>query len=289
MVFTFNIHPPLKQWYFKLTRFVFVSWALASSCILTLFGSHILYTTYRKKLYQLSLLLSILSVLRLISPLFVAQQMRDKLKKTFYLLWYTLGSLINLTYFIFTATALWFVYIEKGCHKDMSRNRVTFLPVEHTNTVKVLYHSSNIDWNDHLKEKYDRDFRTIPLDLQVSDGKRLCGQHVCQAYNTRYEVDHLIWLFLYIGYISVADFVINIFHTLQIFQEYKELCQSLHPSEIDIPETHALDPIEEPLQQPKQRCSIPEIQSEELGNEETAKQPKNQTKLLGPEVSETEF
>ena len=54
------------------------------------------------------------------------------------------------------------------------------------------------------------------------DKKRLCGDH-CHFYNTRFEADNLIWLFLFIGYLAVIDCIVNFFYNLVVIKEFTQI------------------------------------------------------------------
>ena len=152
---------------------------------------------------------------------------RAKFQKGVYVTWFSLGTLINITFFVFPITVLWLVYIREGCLKDMSRNRVTFLPISRLNASDQLFHTSSMNWNNQIKQDYNGEFIVFPSDLSIDVGKGLCGDNKeCPVYSSRYEVDHLIWLFLYIGYIAIADVFVNTLHSWLVYAEFRALCES---------------------------------------------------------------
>ena len=106
----------------------------------------------------------------------------------------------------------------------MSQNQLTFLPVSNSaKETTILYYSATTEkWHDFIEAKYTAQFRVIPLKLEENDNQELCGDN-CHFYNTRFEADNLIWLFLFIGYLAVIDCIVNLFYNLVVIQECKQM------------------------------------------------------------------
>lgn len=134
--------------------------------------------------------------------------------------WFVVGSLANTVFHIFPLVLLRQTE-SQGCLRDDPKNRITFLPVQ--NRESILYYSaSNAKWDEDIKGKYNATFRVVPLpDLNPGDALKLCGDTRCSYFNTRYDTNNLVWLFLGVGYISVIDFLMSQLHNIVQLQEYR--------------------------------------------------------------------
>ena len=104
----------------------------------------------------------------------------------------------------------------------MSQNSITFLPATEENT-KILYYSATTEkWHNSIEQKYTSQFRVIPPKLEEQDDEILCKDN-CHFYNTRFEADNLIWLFLLIRYLAVIDCIVNLFYNLVVIQQFNQM------------------------------------------------------------------
>lgn len=165
--------------------------------------------------------------MRLIRPYLIVNlscYMRHQTQRIVLGFWLIFETIVNILFLLFPVVALK-SFTDYGCLKDKTKNRVTFIPLKGTSKF-LYYESTNALWNNPIKQIYGNEYRTVPLDLQLSDTKNdnqtrtLCHDDRCPVYNTRFEIDLMIWLFRYIGYIAIVDFVVNLLRVAIIHSEF---------------------------------------------------------------------
>ena len=223
---TSDVNPKPAKVHLTIIRFMFISWIVAISDILVLYGQHILITLESSDIHRATYLMMVLLIFQLLSPSYITGltlgKASSKKKRSLFMSWFLLGSILHLLFFIFPLIAL-DKYKSGGCLRDMSKNRINFLPVQEP--TKILYYSTtNKQWEESILKKYDNLYRVIKKDLYPNDRENFCekGQE-CNFFNTRFETDNLIWIFLIIGYLGLTDCILSFGYNLLILHEYRAL------------------------------------------------------------------
>ena len=121
-----------------------------------------------------------------------------------------------------------------GCLKDRATNRVTFLPVQEPASI-LFYSSTDLCWDDPIEKKYNSSYRPVKTNIMIRDKKRLCGDKDCQVFSSRSEKDHVVWLFLVIGYLNLIDFLVNVCHNFLVLHEFNMRMRQEQPEPNQFP------------------------------------------------------
>ena len=114
-----------------------------------------------------------------------------------------------------------FLHRSKGCHQETNLNRITFLPNLHDHI--LYYFSSNQKCDADVEEMYKNRYRIVKTVLNQEDKLKLCDNGECYFYDTRFENDHFIWLFLCIGYVTIGDSFFNFLFNWSVLYEFNLL------------------------------------------------------------------
>ena len=218
-----NTNSPSLSFGNKMFKVIHGMWVLFSSFILLQFGEYLFFSLKNENVHKAVFLLAIIPLTRLISPWYIAKACSCSygLLSTVYMTWFVWTNAVNSAFFAYSLIALR-QRQTSGCLMDASTNQITFL-VQHAPKKILYYEASHSKWDQSIHAKYDKQFRVLKIDLQDTDQEKLCNDGFCQLYNTRFERDALIWVFMYIGYIGMLDFIFNLLRSVTVMQEFKHL------------------------------------------------------------------